>query len=117
MGELLKALEEKRLLLADGAWGTLLAVHGLQDLGQKLNRMTREGQWDKLAGEIPDDVLDLFAAAGRHDQIKGVIETRFATFSDGISARDVPGSGTPMPPDLVREIAAVPTPFKGFQTG
>jgi 5-methyltetrahydrofolate--homocysteine methyltransferase len=30
MGELLKTLEEKRLLVADGAWGTLLQAHGLQ---------------------------------------------------------------------------------------
>jgi 5-methyltetrahydrofolate--homocysteine methyltransferase len=30
MGELLKTLEEKRLLVADGAWGTLLQAHGLR---------------------------------------------------------------------------------------
>jgi len=98
------------------AYYPVLEVHGLQDLGLKLNRMTRENQWDKLAGEVSDDVLDLFAAVGRHDQIKGVIAERFAPFSDGISARDVPGAGTPMPPELVREIAALPTPFRGFST-
>ncbi len=30
MGKLLKTLDEKRLLVADGAWGTLLQAHGLQ---------------------------------------------------------------------------------------
>jgi len=30
MGELLKTLEQKRLLVADGAWGTLLQARGLQ---------------------------------------------------------------------------------------
>ncbi len=30
MGKLLEALEEKRLLVADGAWGTLLQAYGLQ---------------------------------------------------------------------------------------
>jgi 5-methyltetrahydrofolate--homocysteine methyltransferase len=30
MGELLKTLEKKRLLVADGAWGTLLQAHGLR---------------------------------------------------------------------------------------
>jgi hypothetical protein len=98
------------------AYFPVLAVHGLQDLGQKLNRMTREGAWDKLAGEVSDDVLELFAASGRHDQIKGVIADRFAAFSDGISARDVPGAGTPMPRELVAELAGLATPFKGFQT-
>jgi probable F420-dependent oxidoreductase len=99
------------------AYFPVLAVHGLQDLGQKLNRMTREGAWDKLAGEVSDDVLDLFVAAARHDQIKGVIERRFAEFSDAISVRDVPGAGTPMPPDLLRELAGLATPFKGFASG
>jgi probable F420-dependent oxidoreductase len=98
------------------AYFPVLAVHGLQDLGQKLNRMTREGQWDKLAGEVSDDVLDLFAASGRHDQIKTVIAKRFAPFSDGISARDVLGAGTPMPRELVRELTEIATPFKGFAT-
>ncbi|MGD9805855.1 MAG: TIGR03617 family F420-dependent LLM class oxidoreductase [Hyphomicrobiaceae bacterium] len=98
------------------AYFPVLAVHGLQDLGQKLNRMTREGQWDKLAGEVSDDVLDLFAASGRHDQIKDVVAKRFASFSDGLSARDVPGAGTPMPRELVGELTELPTPFKGFAT-
>jgi probable F420-dependent oxidoreductase len=98
------------------AYFPVLAVHGLQDLGQKLNRMTREGQWDKLAGEISDDVLDLFAAAGRHDQIKGVITRRFADTSDALSARDAPGAATPMPKELLAELEAIATPFKGFKT-
>lgn len=96
------------------AYFPVLAVHGLQDLGQKLNRMTRDGQWDKLAAEISDDVLDLFAASGRHDQIKSVIEQRFAAFSDCLSARDVPGSATPMPRGLLDELAGIPTSFRGF---
>ena len=96
------------------AYFPVLAVHGLEDLGQKLNRMTREGQWDALAGEITDDVLELFVAAGRHDQIKGVIERRFAAFSDSLSVRDVPVAGTPVPPELLRELAGIPTPFRGF---
>lgn len=98
------------------AYFPVLAVHGLQDLGKKLNQMTREGKWDKLAGEISDDVLDLFAASGRHDQIKAVITRRFAAFSDSISARDRPGAETPMPPELVRELTEIPTPFKGWST-
>lgn len=99
------------------AYFPVLAVHGLQDLGQKLNRMTREGQWDKLAGEVSDDVLDLFAASGRHDQIKSVIARRFADVSDSISARDRPGADSPMPPELIRELTTLPTPFTGFATG
>lgn len=89
-------------------------AHGLQDLGLKLNRMTKAGAWDKLAAEISDDVLDLFAATGRHDQIKGVIEQRFADVVDGIQASTQAELPVALPPDLLAELARVPTPFKGF---
>lgn len=96
------------------AYYPVLAVHGLQDLGLKLNRLTREGAWDKLAGEISDDVLDLFAACGRHDQIKAVIAERFATTSDAIGVNANPAVSAALPPDLIRELVAIETPFKGF---
>jgi probable F420-dependent oxidoreductase len=92
------------------AYFPVLAVHGLEDLGAKLNRMTREGKWSELAGAVSDDVLDLFCAAGRHDQIKGQIERRFASTSDVIA---LPG----LPPDLLAELTAIETPFQGFATG
>lgn len=99
------------------AYFPVLAVHGLQDLGQKLNHMTREGAWDKLAGAVSDDVLDLFCAAGRHDQIKPAIARRFAACTDTIFASANSAAPASMPPDLIAEIAALPTPFTGFATG
>ena len=98
------------------AYYPVLAVHGLQDLGLKLNRMTREGAWDKLAGEVSDDVLDLFAATGRHDEIKGVIERRFAATSDSIFASANSAAPADLPPDLIADITTVATPFKGYAT-
>lgn len=96
------------------AYYPVLAVHGLQDLGLKLNRLTREGAWDKLAAEVNDDVLDLFAASGRHDQIKAVIGERFAATSDAIGVNANPAVSAALPPDLIRELVAMPTPFTGF---
>ncbi len=99
------------------AYYPVLAVHGLEDLGLALNRMTREGAWDKLAGAISDDVLDLFAATGRHDQIKAVVASRFAETSDSIFASANSEAPAALPPDLIAELAAIPTPFTGFVTG
>ena len=39
------------------------------DLGRKLNSMTNAGLWDQLSAETSEDVLPLFAAVGRYDQI------------------------------------------------
>jgi probable F420-dependent oxidoreductase len=98
------------------AYYPVLEAHGLQDLGLKLNRMTKEGAWDKLAAEISDDVLDLFVASGRHDQIKAVIARRFADTSDTIYVSANSDQPADLPPDLVADLADIKTPFEGFKT-
>ncbi len=47
----------------------VLEAHGLQDLGHKLNAMSKAGQWEEMTREIPDDVVRLFAAVGTYDVI------------------------------------------------
>ena len=62
-----------------------METHGYGDLGRKLNAMTKKGEWDKPAAEVPDEVLDLFCISGRHDQVAALIEKRFGGVSDVIS--------------------------------
>lgn len=88
--------------------------HGHGDLGRKLNRMTKEGKWDAIAAEVPDDVLHLFAAIGRHDEIAGIIETRFGGVSDAIYASPSSDFRRDLPPDLLQDIRKIPTAFEGF---
>ena len=86
------------------AYYPVFAVHGLEDLGLKLNAMVRQGKWSELAGQVPDDVAHLFAAVGRHDQIVGAIERRFGGLADALTLRgdgvgEVPArSGAGHPP-------------------
>ena len=97
------------------AYYPVLAVHGLQDLGLKLNQMTRDSAWDKLAAAISDDVLELFAVSGRHDEIVPAVRARFADVCDTIYASassEEPGN---LPPDLLQELGRIDTPFKGFE--
>lgn len=86
--------------------------HGLGDLGRKLNEMTKAGLWDKIAAEVPDDVVHLFAAVGRHDQIAQAIEARFGGLVDTIGASPNPAKPSDMPPGLVQDIKRIATPFK-----
>jgi probable F420-dependent oxidoreductase len=99
------------------AYHPVFELHGLNDLGGKLNRMTKEGAWDKLADVIDDDVLELFVASGRHDEIEAVIKQRFADVTDTISASGNPLQPADMPPDLLQDLARIETPFKGYETG
>ena len=93
------------------AYYPVLAVHGLEDLGHKLNAMVRQGKWDELAKEVPDDVAHLFAAVGRHDEIVGAIERRFGGLVDSLTLR---GDGVgEVPPDLVQDIRRVPHRYLG----
>ena len=56
-----------------------------------------------MTREISDDVLRLFTAVGRFDEIAAVIEKRFGAGSDVVS---LPES---TPPDLIQDIARIPT--------
>ena len=95
------------------AYYPVLAIHSLEDLGHKLNALTRQGRWSEMAQEVPDDVAHLFAAVGRHDQIAAAIDRRFGGFVDALTLRD-DGVGE-VPPDLVQDIRRLPHAFRGFR--
>jgi probable F420-dependent oxidoreductase len=97
------------------AYYPVFAMHGLEDLGLKLNALTRQGKWNEMAKEVPDDVAHLFAAVGRHDQIVGAIEERFGGLVDSLTLRgDGVGEASEVPPDLVQDIRRIPHPFRGL---
>ena len=76
-------------------------VHGLQELGLKLNEMSKKGQWDEMTKEISDDVVHLFAAVGRHDELVGALTDRFGGMTD------IVGLPEDTPPDLIQEVLAI----------
>lgn len=99
------------------AYFPVLEAHDLKDLGLKLNRMTKDGEWDSLADTISDDVLELFVVAGRHDQLKPLLEGRFGATSDSVYASANSAQPGDLPPDLIQELNGVETPFKGYASG
>jgi probable F420-dependent oxidoreductase len=90
--------------------------HGYGDLGRKLNRMTKDGKWDAIAGEIPDDVLHLFAAIARYDQLADAVERRFAGAADAIYASTSQDIRPQIPPEVLQDVARLPTRFMAFNT-
>ncbi len=93
------------------AYWPVFEEHGLGDLGRKLNAMTKAGQWDSIAAEVSDDVVHLFSAVGRHDQIAQAIEARFGGLVDSISASANSSKPSDMPPDLLQDLARIPTRY------
>ena len=98
------------------AYWPVLEQHGLEDLGQELFQMSIKGEWDKMPPAISDDVVQLFAAIGRHDEIAGRIEERFGGISDAIFASTATAIQPDLPPDLIADIQRIPTDFQGFKT-
>ncbi len=76
----------------------VLKAHGLEDLGLKLNDMSKKGQWQQMTKEISDDVTRLFCAVGKFDEIKSSIRDRFDGIADVVS---LPESA---PPGLIQDI-------------
>jgi probable F420-dependent oxidoreductase len=98
------------------AYYPVLEAHDLKDLGLKLNRMTKDGKWDKLQDVISDDVLELFAISGRHDEIKSVIEKRLGSMTDTVYASANSALPSDLPPELIQDLNEIDTPFKGFSS-
>jgi probable F420-dependent oxidoreductase len=98
------------------AYWPVFEQHDMLDLGEKLNHMSKTGQWDKMAGEISDDTVRLFAAVGRHDQIAGAIAERFGDVSDTVTASSSSEILGDLPPDVIQDIKRIPSAFKGYAT-
>ena len=92
----------------------VLEHHGYGDLGRKLNKMTKEGLWDKMSAEVSDDLVYLFSAVGRYDEIVAAIKTRFVGVADSIYASTSIDKPSTLPSDLIQEIKEIPTEFKKF---
>jgi probable F420-dependent oxidoreductase len=97
------------------AYWPVFEQHGLQDLGEKLNHMSKTGQWESMAAQISDEVMQLFAAIGRHDQIVAEIEQHFGGQIDAVAdsaSYDTPGQ---LPADIIQDIQRIKVPFKEFK--
>jgi hypothetical protein len=94
----------------------VLEAHGLQELGHKLNVMSKAGQWDTMAGEISDDVLRLFAAIGTHRDLARAIEQRFGGAVDAVSLSGGYGMRQDIPPDLIQDLRHIPSRFTDYRT-
>jgi probable F420-dependent oxidoreductase len=94
----------------------ILALHGLQDLGLKLHRMSVEGRWAEMGAQVSDDVVLIFAACGTYAQIAHEIEQRYGGAADTIDL-DFPAE-TPLglQRELIADIQRIPHRFTGFDT-
>jgi len=70
-------------------------LHGVSDLGVKLTEMSKQGQWNQMAAQVPDDVLDLVVARATYDELPAAVEKRYGGIVDSVSIDFAPGTSPP----------------------
>ena len=90
-------------------------LYGLEDLGLKLHRMVADRKWDKIAGEVDDDTVRLFAAVGTYKDIGSAIADRFSG-ADAVRLTLPEGAGAGVMREIVQDLHRIDTPCKGHDT-
>ena len=61
-----------------------LALHGWEDLGERLQTITRTQQWDALHEHVTDEVIDALVPQGTWDQLPDLIDQWFGGLCTGV---------------------------------
>ena len=89
------------------AYWPVFEQHDLLDLGQELNHLSKNNGWSKMAALVSEEVVRLFAAVGRNDEIAAAGSERFGGLTDAIGASASPEIPADLPPDVIQEIQAI----------
>jgi hypothetical protein len=81
----------------------------------KLTEMSKQGQWNQMAAQVPDDVLDLFVARATYDELPAAIERRYGGLVDTVSLDFVPGIDAATRRATIAAIQRIPSAFRGFR--
>jgi probable F420-dependent oxidoreductase len=99
------------------SYAGVLRLHGWDDLHAKLHRMSREGKWKEMSGEISDDVVRTFAAVAPYDGLARAVEARFGGLSDAIALSFPDGTPPGLAAEVISDVRRIPAAFQGFPTG
>ena len=99
------------------AYRGVFDLHGLSDLGVRLNALSREGKWPEMAALVSDDVLDLFCARAPYDTLAEAVARRFGGLVDTVSLDVPPDVPAAERRAVVAAIQAIPHRFTRFGDG
>jgi probable F420-dependent oxidoreductase len=96
------------------AYRGVFDLHGVGDLGIKLNAMSRQGQWSEMARQVPDDVLDLFVARAPYEGLAEAVTKRYGGIVDAVSVDFVDGTPASVRRGTIEALQRIPNRFMGF---
>jgi probable F420-dependent oxidoreductase len=62
----------------------IMELHGGGEVCDRLHALSVEGEWDKMAGEVTDDVLAEFVVEGRWEEMGDVVKEKYGELVDRI---------------------------------
>jgi probable F420-dependent oxidoreductase len=62
----------------------VLELHGWGDFGDRMNRMTKEGKWDVMWREVPDDILHAIAVVAPPEELPYALRERYEGLLDRV---------------------------------
>ena len=77
--------QELAFLYSTPAYRTQLELFDLGDVGDRLARMARDGDWSALSEVLTDDVIMQLLPQGRYEELPIVLEKWYAGLCDGLS--------------------------------
>lgn len=85
----------------------VLEVHGLGELQDELNIMSKQGKWVEMGAAITDDVLEEMACVGQPDEIAAKLTTCFGGLLDRISLNRMNDSDPDLWPPIIAAMRAM----------
>lgn len=90
------------------SYRAVLDLHGWGDLEEKLNPLSRAGQWLEMAAAIPDEVLHTFAVVAKSAELAEKVKERYDGLLDrvGYYFPFIPGERDALWQDAIRVIGS-----------
>ena len=63
---------------------SMFEAHNWEDTFARLLEKSRAEQWDRMADEIPDDMIDEFAVTGFYEEIPGLLKEKYGDMLDEV---------------------------------
>lgn len=99
------------------AYRPVLSLHGWDDLGEKLHRMSVTGRWAEMPALVSDDVLEHFVAQGTYAQLPEAIAARFGGLSDTVELLMPNDLSIDETREMLAAVATIASPFVGHLRG
>ncbi len=94
----------------------ILALHGIEELGDRLHQLSVRGRWAEMPGAVSDDVVRLFAAIAPFAALPAAIAARFGGAADSFDLALPAGTPAGLARELVTDLRRIPHAFTGFAT-